>query len=168
MVSEDTDVFVILLGFAKQIKCNISMKRGSQSRTQYIDIRKMNLSLGNNLCEALLGYHAFTGCDTVSAFCGRGKTKPLKILMKHDKILQIFTNLGKGWDISQETLDTLKAFVCRMYVPSSKKVSVNDLQYELFVSKRGRLTQVPCLLVRTAFSNTLDELIIRHMVEVFS
>ena len=29
--------------------------------------------LGDAKCKALLGVHAFSGCDTVSAFGGRGK-----------------------------------------------------------------------------------------------
>ena len=32
--------------------------------------------------KAILGLHAFIGYDTVSAFCGKGKVKPLKILLK--------------------------------------------------------------------------------------
>ena len=31
-------------------------------------------------CEALIGLHAFTGCDSVGSFSGKGKTKPLKII----------------------------------------------------------------------------------------
>ena len=30
--------------------------------------------------KTLTGLHAFTGCDTVSAFYGKGKIKPLKIM----------------------------------------------------------------------------------------
>ena len=35
--------------------------------------------------NALLGLHAYKGCDTVSAFSGKGKVKPLKLMMKNEK-----------------------------------------------------------------------------------
>ena len=31
-----------------------------------------------------LGLHAFTGCDSVSCFGGKGKVKPIKILEKSE------------------------------------------------------------------------------------
>lgn len=122
----------MLLRFSKQAKRGISLRRESKSRTQYIDVRKLSLGLSESLCEALIGYHAFTQWDAVRAFCGCDKTEPLKSLMKDDKLLLTLINLGKGWDVSQETLDSLETSMSSM---SSKRVSVNDLRYELFVSK---------------------------------
>ena len=37
--------------------------------------------IGQDACKALLGLHAFSGCDAVSAFAGIGKVKPLKKLL---------------------------------------------------------------------------------------
>ena len=39
------------------------------------------------MCQALIGMHAFTGYDTVSAFAGKGKAKALKMLT-HSKDYQ--------------------------------------------------------------------------------
>ena len=39
------------------------------------------------MCQALIGMHAFTGCDTVSDFAGKGKAKALKMLT-HSKDYQ--------------------------------------------------------------------------------
>ena len=49
------------------------VKCGTQNRVHYIDIGKLGASLGADVCEVLLGMHALTGCDSVSAFGGRGK-----------------------------------------------------------------------------------------------
>ena len=38
------------------------------------------IKAGSGFSDALLGMHAFTGCDTVSAFAGRGKIGALKLL----------------------------------------------------------------------------------------
>ena len=65
VVSEDTDVIILALAFFRQIG-KIYVRCGSQARTRYIDISKLCTSLGEEICEGLLGLHAFTGCDTVS------------------------------------------------------------------------------------------------------
>ena len=74
VVSEDTDVFVLLIAFAKEIPAFLYQKRGISTRVRYMDIRKLMAVLGDKLSQALIAFHAFTGCDTVSAFVGRGKT----------------------------------------------------------------------------------------------
>ena len=55
------------------------MKCGTATRTRYISIRKVSDVLGKDICHALPGLHAFTGCDTVSAFSGRGKLGALRL-----------------------------------------------------------------------------------------
>ncbi len=35
-------------------------------------------SVGIDVCRSLIGMHACTGCDTVSAFAGKGKARALK------------------------------------------------------------------------------------------
>ena len=64
IVSEDTDVLVLLL---MNIKC------GSQTRVRYIEVSRVVESIGASVCRSLLGFHAFSGCDRVSAFAGHGK-----------------------------------------------------------------------------------------------
>ena len=80
----------------------------------------MRAVLGDRLSQALLGFHAFTGCDSVSTFSGRGKTGPLKQLRKDKQAMDTFINLGKSWDVTQLVNDTLQAFTCHMYASSSK------------------------------------------------
>ena len=35
-----------------------------------------------NYLKALIGIHVLTSCDTVSAFCGKGKWKAMQLLQK--------------------------------------------------------------------------------------
>lgn len=83
ITAEDTDVMVLCLGFQKNITCPIYQKCGTQNRTRFVDISKVASSLGENVCDSLIGLHAFTGCDTVSAFAGRGKLNALKMVRKN-------------------------------------------------------------------------------------
>ena len=78
----DTDVFVIALAFKDVINANLYIK----STNRIISLNSIDDYISNNICkaecnptyirESLLGFHCFTGCDTVSAFCGKGKIKP--------------------------------------------------------------------------------------------
>ena len=63
---------------------------------------KVAASVGMGVCRGLIGMHAFTGCDTVSAFAGRGKAKVLKLLVSNVENQDIFLKLGQEWDLSQE------------------------------------------------------------------
>ena len=47
-----------------------------------------------SVCEALLGLHAFTSCDTTSAFHGHRKIKALRAMLKYDSV-ETFRLLGQ-------------------------------------------------------------------------
>jgi len=54
-----------------------------RSTAQFADISKLGGSLGDRICDSLIGFHSFTGgCDTVSAFAGRGKLNALQMVSK--------------------------------------------------------------------------------------
>ena len=71
--SEDTDVFIMLLAFHDAIgvplfqKCSTKIRKLKSYRHQ-----KVGSGVGISVCQALIGMHAFTGRDTVSAFAGKG------------------------------------------------------------------------------------------------
>ena len=45
----------------------------NQSNFRYIPIHEVVANMDARICTTVPMFHAFTGCDTVSAFCGRGK-----------------------------------------------------------------------------------------------
>ena len=69
-----------VLVFQNDMKVRLFQRCVSQQMARYIDITKIVCAIGLQVCKALLGLHAFTGCDSVSSFAGIGKVKPLKIL----------------------------------------------------------------------------------------
>lgn len=81
--SEDTDVFIMSLVFSNEIGDSLFMKSETRTRTKVMDITKVAASLGPEVCRSDLSMHAFTGCDTLSAFAGKGKAQALKILKKN-------------------------------------------------------------------------------------
>ena len=84
--------------------------------------------------SALLGYHAFTGCDTTSAFSGRGKVKPLQIMGSSSEYIQAFASLGMSMDIIIDLLSVLDSLVCHMYGDKEAErqgISINDVRFML-------------------------------------
>lgn len=51
----------------------------------------------------------------------------------------MFFELGQEWDLSPELMDKLEAFTCLMYVPKTPTTEINDLRYQLFCAKKGKI-----------------------------
>lgn len=126
---------------------------------RYIDKSKLRLSLGSSSAYALLGMHAFNGCDTVSAFAGRGKVGALKQMKSQEDCREAFLELGRLWAVSDELFEKLQATTFKMYVPSTSTAEVNTLRYQLFCVRRGKVesSQLPpckdCLLMHAIRAN---------------
>lgn len=138
--SEDTDVFILLLNFSSIINAKLFMRCCSRTRTRLVDIRGVVQRIGNEVCNALIGLHSFTGCDTVSAFAGKGKRGTLKILKTNADARRAFLEFGKSWTVSEDLLILLEKFTCSMYMPVGNNTTcVNDARYELFCAKNGEV-----------------------------
>ena len=64
--------------------------------------------------KALIGLHAFTGCDSVSAFAGKGKIKAQKLLI-NSEFVNLFSLLGTSWFVTEDMIDRLSEFVSCLY-----------------------------------------------------
>ena len=91
--SGDTDVFILCLAFHESIKTQLFQKCSNWSRTKILDINKIANHVGYDVCKALIGFHAYTGCDVVSSFAGKGKINALK-MMNISNTHDLFSNLG--------------------------------------------------------------------------
>lgn len=156
--AEDTDVLLLCLAHNRNINSNLFIKCGTKTRVRYIDVNKVAAAVGQSICDALLGMHAFTGCDTVSSFGGRGKLSPLKLL-RNQKYQDAFAQLGTQWNLTDELINSLEEFTCRLYAAQSNITDVNELRYSLFRAKKGNVEsgQLPpckdCLYLHAARAN---------------
>ena len=128
-MSEDTDVFVLSLAFKGFILRPMFVKRNQQTRTIYIDASRIARMLGSELCRSLPGLHAFTGCDSVSAFSGKGKVTALKLVKQSTSFQTLFQEIGMKWNLTDERLAKPQAFTCKMYSSTTKTYDVNKLRY---------------------------------------
>ena len=46
---------------------------GTDKNYKNIPVHRIASEIGTEMCSALPGFHAYNGCETVSAFVGRGK-----------------------------------------------------------------------------------------------
>lgn len=68
----DTDVVVLAVTFALQIgSFELWLGFGTGKSFHYIPANMIANTLGLSKCKSLPFFHAFTGCDTVFAFCGK-------------------------------------------------------------------------------------------------
>ena len=105
--------------------------KGVGNRTRIIYLVKVSTALGNGVCLALIGIHTFSGCDSTSAFHGKGKRKTFSVACEKEEYLSAFTHLGSSFEFDQSTFDVLSKYVCHLYGQSSAE-NVNDARYRAF------------------------------------
>ena len=64
------------------------------------------------LSKSLFSFNAFTECDTVNAFCIKGKVKPLKVMLKKQRYMNEFSGIRDNPDISDQQVEILQTFLC--------------------------------------------------------
>lgn len=70
----DTDVVVIAVSMFRELNIEkLWIEFGTGRKKRWLPIHSYAAKLGENVCRGLRFWYAFTGCDTVSSFCGRGK-----------------------------------------------------------------------------------------------
>jgi hypothetical protein len=131
------------------------MKKGTGTKTRIIEIAAIVNSLEKQLSpgidiqcfvKALIGVHAITGCDTTSAFSGKGKCKAVKLVTHNQAYVRAMSKIGEEWVVSEETLKDTEALICQLY--GKKCQSVDLLRYEMHCAKGGKVDPQalpPCL-----------------------
>ena len=84
--SYDTDVFLLLLYHVStyEMPTTVWMDVGHSSNNtmRYIGISQLAEELRQSLINAILALHAFTSCDYTASFLGKGKVRPLNLMLR--------------------------------------------------------------------------------------
>jgi len=92
----------------------------------------------------LFFFHAFTGCDTVSAFRGKGKKSAWQTWDVCPESSDVFTKPScYPTDVEEDDTVMLEKFVVTMYDRSSSTVAVDDAPLELFARKQRSYDAIP-------------------------
>ena len=105
MICEDTDVFSIAITKADIIGVPIYMKRGTQKRTKFANIHDISTNLGSDFPQRIPGMHAFSGCDSISEFAGKGKVTALTLLRKHSMFQNTFSMIGEEIEVKYKSYE---------------------------------------------------------------
>ena len=134
----DTDCLIIALGlkhlYDQQLQIWLEVGLQSNNSLRYININALHAKLGETLSKSLLAYHAISGCDYTASFCRRGKVKPFKVLEKDENMQDILYEMGNQEELSENTVEKLEEFVCRIYGKNKTK-KVNNARTDIFLEK---------------------------------
>ena len=86
-------------------------------------------------CIALPVFHAFTGCDTVSCFGGRGKRTAWDTWRAYEDVTIAFCSLATIPESIEGSMKSLERFVILMYDCTSSLEYANQAQKQLFTQK---------------------------------
>ena len=97
----DSDVLVLAITAVQQLSVDeIWVALASGKSFRYLPAHEMARALGPEKCIALPFLHAFSGCDTVSSFAGRGKKTVWEIWNIFEEVTQAFCTLASTPDPS--------------------------------------------------------------------
>ena len=112
-----------------------------------ININGICSSLGESKPRALPVFHAFTGCDCTSQFCGIGKKTAWRAWELNNEVTpaleDIATHPFQKLTVSSEKFQRLERFTIIMYDKSSPLESVNDTRLMLFSKRNRDLDNIP-------------------------
>lgn len=134
----DTDVLVLAV---KAVRCvditELWVAFGVGDSFRYLAAHEIAQALSPNQCMALPMFHAFTGCDTISFFYGRGKKTAWNTWRSYDEVTTAFCAIASNPDEVNHYMEHLERFVVLLYDRTSDHMSVNQTRRELF-TKKGR------------------------------
>ncbi|KAJ8333969.1 hypothetical protein SKAU_G00412880 [Synaphobranchus kaupii] len=94
--------------------------------------------------KGILFFHAFTGCDVVSAFCGRGKKTAWQTWDICDEASDVFSKLSQyPPTIDDADMKILENFVVMMYERSSTADGVDNARLDMFARKQRPYEAIP-------------------------
>ena len=142
----DTDVVVIALGMFSSLNLSeLWISFGTGKNQRLLSIHSISDAIGATKCNGLPFFHAFTGCDQVSFFTGKGKESAWRTWKNFDDVTASFvscSNFPSGKEL-KELFPTIDRYVTLLYDQSSLLESVNDCRKVLFATKGRSLEAIP-------------------------
>ena len=93
----------------------------------YVPIHEVVTNMDARICVNLPMFYAFTGCDTVSAFYGRGKKTAWNTWKVYPEVIKAFEEFPlMQTETSNLVMKTLEQLVVLLYDCTSDITNVND------------------------------------------
>ncbi len=110
---------------------------GQGASARWIPVHELLSGIGPEKARGILYVHAFTGCDAVSAFHGKGKKSAWLTWGVCEEVSETFTRLSHCLiGVSDADLQKLETFVVLMYDRSSASTGVDEARLDLLPASR--------------------------------
>ncbi|KAK3925974.1 Chromosome-associated kinesin KIF4 [Frankliniella fusca] len=146
--STDTDVVVLAISVYHRLAAlglqELWIHFGSGKNARHLAIHKISTRLGQEKCEALPGFHAFSGCDTTSFLAGCSKRKCWTIWESHAEVTSAFKALSTPLHhLEEDIFAALVQFTVRLYDHKSDSTLLNVTRRDLFERKNHSIFTIP-------------------------
>ena len=143
--SVDTDVVIVCIAVFPHLELDeMWVYYGVGDNKKYIPIHAICDYLGDEKCSAMPFFHAFTGCDTVSAMHHVGKKKAWDAWNAFDDVTPEFVYLAhQPHDIPHEIMIAIERYTILAYDRSSELTSCKDARMQLYASKGRLMENIP-------------------------
>ena len=145
----------------------ILFRTGTKNRTRFINITTMGQRFGPAVSAALVGLHTFTGCDSTSAFAGRGKKAGFDLVTGKAgapaaRMAQsAMSSVGQHSTLTDPAVVLqLEVFTCYLYGKPAE-TSINEVRYQLFCTKPTQSSNLP------PYSDALRQHMLRANYQAF-
>ena len=121
--SPDTDVLVLCSSQFPSLGCDkLWFHTGTRDKTRYISVHSINVSRGPSLCKALPGFHAPTGCDSMSSLYGIGKKKAWNDIEKSIEFQNTLGRLGQTISLSKKLAEVYEKKIFADFIPQLRNL----------------------------------------------
>ena len=114
---------------------------------RFYHINVICATLGEPQSRALPVFHAFSGCDTTSAFNGKGKKSAWQAWQVDEDVTNTFVHLATHpfqlLDLEDEPFQKLERLTVILYDKTSPLSCVNETRRELFCQKNRAIGKLP-------------------------
>ena len=148
----DADVVAIIIGkfhtlLTRNPTADIWIAFGTGKDFMYVHINAICHALGKCKSISLPIFHCFTGCDTTSAFLGKGKKSAWEAWKSYPEVTQAFiymaTHPHTPLTVESQYFRHLECFTVVVYDKTSCLVSVDEVRKELFCQKNRTMENIP-------------------------
>ena len=141
----DTDVLVLSVRVAQTLPdgAELWVAFGVGKSFRYLPAHKLSAKLGPQKARALPIFHAVTGCDTVSAFVGRGKKSAWTTWNDLPELTDALVTLADGpTSIPEASFRIIERFVILLYDKKCSATDINKARRKLF-AKKNSVERIP-------------------------
>ena len=111
---------------------------------KWIPIHELLNAIGSARASGIMYSHAFTVCDVVSAFRGKGKKSAWQTWDVFDEVTETFNKLSHfSTEATYTDLKTLERCVVLMYARSSAATGVDEARLHMFACKQRPYDSIP-------------------------